>query len=173
MSELRLDFGCGKNKKENFLGCDVIPFEGVDVVMNIGSDKWQWEDNSVDEAHASHFVEHLEAYERIHFINELYRVLKSDAKCTIIVPHWASMRAYGDLTHKFPPVSEFWFYYLDKKWREVNAPHSKYNDEVDFNCTWGYMPRADVRDRNIEYQQFAFSNFLGAVDDIIATLIKR
>lgn len=171
--KILLDFGCGKNKRQGFKGIDNIAFDGVDVVMNIGKDKWQWEDESVDEAHASHFIEHLEAHERVHFINELYRVLKKGAKCTIIVPHWASMRAYGDLTHKFPPVSEFWFYYLSKEWRAVNAPHSQYNESVDFDAQWGHNLHPQVAERNIEYQQFAINNFVGAALDIVATLTKK
>src|SRR5262245_36420082 len=79
---LKLDFGCGPNKKEGFIGVDTIKFDKVDLVLDIGKAKWPWKDNSVDEAHASHFLEHLTAEERIHFVNELYRVLKVNAKFT-------------------------------------------------------------------------------------------
>src|SRR4029450_1928126 len=94
-------------------------------------------DGSVEEAHASHFVEHLNATQRIHFVNELYRVLIPGAKCQIIVPSWSSCRAYGDLTHQWPPISEFWFYYLSKDWRAQNAPHNDFY-QCDFDVTWGY-----------------------------------
>lgn len=114
---LRVDIGCGKNKRNDgyWIGIDIIPFEGVDKVMNAGKDKWPFKDGSVDEIHASHFVEHLEPEERIHFVNELFRVLKqpvyNDGKlvsgfATIIVPHWASQRAYGDMTHCFSDDTE-------------------------------------------------------------------
>src|SRR5688572_13911022 len=102
--EIKLDLGCGPNKKEGFLGVDSIKFKGVDVVFDLATGRWPWKDNSVSEAHASHFVEHLDAKERTHFVNELYRVLKPGATAQIIVPHWASQRAYGDPTHKWPPV---------------------------------------------------------------------
>jgi SAM-dependent methyltransferase len=170
---LKVDFGCGPNKREGFVGVDVIKFDNVDYVFDIGKVKWPFKDGSVDEAHASHFIEHLTAPERVHFINELYRVLKPGAKASIIVPHWGSCRAYGDLTHQWPPVSEFWFYYLDKNWRAGNAPHSQYNADVDFACTWGYSLRQDVTLRNQEYQQFAMQNYKEVVQDIMATLEKR
>ena len=32
--------------------------------------------------------------------NELHRILLPKGKCLLIVPHWASCRAYGDMTHK-------------------------------------------------------------------------
>ncbi len=110
---IKLDFGCGKRKQPGFLGVDVRPFEGVDIVENIvaknpdGSFKqWRWADNSVDEIYNSHFIEHLQPAERIHFVNECYRILKPGAKMTMIAPHWASNRSYGDLTHCFSEDTE-------------------------------------------------------------------
>ena len=167
---LKLDLGCGKNKKEGFIGVDSRDF-GQDVTQDL-TQKWPWEDGSVGEVHCSHFVEHLKADERIHFVNELHRVLHKGCKATIIVPHWASCRAYGDLTHQWPPVSEFWFYYLSKEWRAVNAPHNDGYD-CDFDATWGYSLRQDLVSRNQEYQMYAMSNFKEAAQDIIATLTKK
>lgn len=168
---LKLDLGCGKNKAAGFLGVDVRAFEGVDVVCDLGVEKWPWKDGTVDEVNASHVVEHFTPKQRIHFVNELHRVLKPGAKATIVVPHWASCRAYGDLTHQWPPVSEFWFYYLSKEWREQNAPH---NDEYTchFAATWGYSVNPAHLNRNMEYQQFALSNYKEAAQDLAATLIK-
>jgi ubiquinone/menaquinone biosynthesis C-methylase UbiE len=168
---VKLDLGCGTNKREGFIGVDSRKFEGVDQVVDLKSDLWPWEDSSVEEAHCSHMIEHLTASERIHFVNELYRVLAPAGKCTIIAPHWNSCRAYGDLTHQWPPVSEFWFYYLSKEWRKVNAPH---NDEYtcDFSATWGYSVRQDLVTRNQEFQMFALNNYKEAAQDLIATIVK-
>lgn len=167
---VRLDLGCGKNPREDFTGVDVRDF-GQEIVCDLRGD-WKWEDDSVDEVHCSHFVEHLTAQERIHFVNELYRVLKPGGKATIITPHWASNRAYGDLTHQWPPVSEMWFYYLSKEWREANAPH---NDQYtcDFDATWGYSTHPEINLRNQEYQQHALTFWKEAAQDTVATLIKR
>lgn len=189
---LKLDLGCGKNKREGFHGVDCREFKGVDQVVNLVAPytpsrleeefgtglprpqyaPWPWDTATVEEAHSSHFVEHLTAAERIHFVNELYRVLIDGGKCTLITPHWASCRAYGDLTHQWPPVSEFWYYYLLKSWREANAPH---NDAYtcDFDVTWGYALRPDLAVRNEEFQQFALANYKEAATDLIATLVKR
>jgi len=185
---IRIDIGSGKNKKEGFIGLDILPFDEVDIVINAGVDKWPFEDNSVDEVHASHFVEHLEPNERIHFVNELYRVLKapeydsggklSKGFATVIVPHWASQRAYGDLTHKWPAVSEFWFYYLDKDWRAVNAPHlcfdqCGYGYTCNLSVTWAYGVHPELQSRNSEYQQHAMKFWKEACTDTIATVIKK
>lgn len=169
---VKIDIGCGTKKKEGFIGVDVIAFEGVDVVMDAGKDKWPWEDNSVDEVHCNHFVEHLTAAQRIHFVNELHRVLKPKGTCLIITPHWASLRAYGDLTHQWPPVSEMWFYYLSKEWRATQAPHNV-DYTCDFEATWGYGMDQQLAARNFEYQQYALTWFKNAATDLIATLTKK
>jgi hypothetical protein len=175
---LALDIGCGKNKKEGFIGVDQYAMDGVDIVLQLGFGKWPWEDNSVEEAHSSHFVEHLTASERVHFYNELCRVLKPGAKATIITPHWASNRAYGDPTHMWPPVAEMSFYYLSEDWRATQAPHTdiKWNDlgySCNFEATWGYGMHPSLTTRNQEYQSFAMQFYKEACQDMYATLTKK
>jgi len=175
---VKIDLGCGTKKKEGFIGCDRFAFDNVDHVVDLGQQRWPFEDASVDEAYSCHFVEHLTQLERIHFVNELHRVLKDGAKATIIVPSWSSCRAYGDMTHQWPPVSPFWFYYLSKDWRKDNAPHNdiKHWDKgysCDFEVTWGLGIHPTVASRNAEFQQFATQFYIEAVQDIHATLNKK
>lgn len=175
---LKIDLGCGPNKREGFLGVDLIEFEGVDYVFDAGAGSWPFSDNSVDEAHASHFLEHLTSLQRVNFFNELYRVLKPKAQCTIITPHWASSRAYGDPTHQWPPVCEFGYFYLSKKWRAENAPHadaehSPAGYSCDFDATWGYSLHPSLGVRNEEWQHFAINFYKEAAQDLIATVTKR
>lgn len=180
---LKIDLGCGTNKRTDgkWIGVDVLKFEGVDIVLDLGKKKWPWPDGSVDEVHASHFVEHLEAMERVHFVNELYRVLKPavwnegrlvQGFATIIVPHWASQRAYGDVTHSWPPVSEFWFYYLDKDWRAVNAPHNNFY-KCNLQVQWGYNMHPEIAARNVEFQQYEMKWGKEACSDIIANFYRK
>jgi hypothetical protein len=171
---LKLDFGCGPHKREGFHGVDQTAFPGVDTVCDL-TQPWPWADNSVSEAHASHFVEHLTAWQRVHFWNELYRVLVPNGTAQIIVPHWASCRAYGDPTHQWPPVSEFAFYYIKKDWRMANAPHCDSSVKPDgFNCdleaVWGNGMRPDIQARNPEFQQFAMANYKEAITDLFVTV---
>jgi len=178
---IKLDIGCGPNPRDGFEGCDTIKFDNVKYVFNAGLDVWPFEDESADEIHASHFLEHLTnlggAWERTHFFNEAARVLTKGGKLSLIFPHWASNRYYGDPTHK-EPFSEMGFYYLSKEWRKAQAPHSdsEFFDNgysCDFECTWGYNMRQDLTVRNQEYQQYAMSNFKEAITDIISTCIKK
>lgn len=167
---IKLDFGCGKRPKEGFEGVDERDF-GQPHKVDLRK-PWPWADASVEEAFSSHFIEHLKPIERVHFVNELHRVLIPGGKCQVVFPHWASNRAYGDLTHQWPPMSEFWFYYLSKQWRDEYAPHNDFY-ACDFECTWGYSMNPAVSQRAQDYQQHAIQNFKDAIYDIVATLTKR
>lgn len=175
---VKLDLGCGTKKQEGHIGLDRIAFDGVDHVLEIGRDRWPFEDATVEEAYSSHCIEHLISEERIYVCNELYRVLKDGGRCTLIVPHWGTCRAYGDPTHQWPPIGEFWFYYLSKAWRAENAPHTDAEHwdkgfDCDFEATWGYGLSPGIASRNTEFQQFAINHYREAVFDIHATLTKR
>jgi hypothetical protein len=209
LPQTKLDLGCGPNKRQGFTGVDAVAFTGVDVVHEIsapvykpipegfewmsdaferkvvGYQTWPWPDNSIDEVHCSHFVEHLDRFQRVHFYNELYRVLKpgvygADGKpkegfATIIVPHWSSCRAYGDFTHQWPPMSEFGNFYLGREWREKNAPHDdiKFNPRglnCNFQPGWGYSLESGVAARNSEYVQYAMTYLKEACQDMILTI---
>lgn len=176
---VKIDLGCGKNKRKDgeWIGCDQYAMEGVDKVFNIGEEAWPFEDGSVEEAHASHFLEHLTAKQRMHFMNELHRVLKDGGKATIITPHWASNRAYGDMTHQWPPVAEMFYYYLSKEWRKTQAPHtdSEWNPDgfsCDFQASWGYSMHPDIVHRSQDYQQLAMNFWKESCQDLHATLTK-
>lgn len=180
-----LDIGCGSKKREGHIGLDQFPMEGVDHVVKLG-EKGTWngedgkplfEDNSVDSAVCSHFLEHLSGQQRVYFMNELYRILKPGAKVEIITPHWNSTRAYGDFTHAWPPVCEMYYYYLSQEWRDTQAPHTdaKWNPEgynCNFGATWGYSFSPELSTKNQEYINFALQNFKESAQDLIATLTK-
>lgn len=189
---VKLDIGCGMNKKgPEWIGVDSILFPGtVDVQLNVvekdssgNYKKWPWEDNSVDEVHTSHFLEHLKKEERVYFFNELYRVMKPGAKGTIITPHWSSNRAYGDPTHEWPAVSEMAYFYLSRDWRlgngkeiGANSPHVdiKYNPagfSCNFSATWGFTMRQDLYNKHQEVQMFEMANYKDACQDMVCTIV--
>jgi hypothetical protein len=92
------------------------------------------------------------------------------AIATIIVPHWASARAYGDLTHQWPPVSEWWPLYLNKEWREKQAAH-----ESGYTCNFDHDVKFVLNTTFLEkfpqYKALA-TMFVNAVDDTVILLKK-
>lgn len=176
---LKLDLGAGKTKRDGFIPVDVRKFDDDVVVVDLAHDPWPWKDNSVDEVFSSHMLEHLDAEDRAHFANELYRVLKpapagaTEPKATFVTPHWASARAYGDPTHKWPPICEYTFAYWNKAWRDLNAPH----DDV-YTCDFENPPptytlHPYLQTRAVEHQQERLAWAKEAAQDMIQVLIKR
>ena len=110
--------------------------------------------------------------ERLHFVHELYRVLKPGAKATIINASWSACKSLGDLSTHWPPVSEAWFCRLNKAWRDAQ----NYTDPDGYTCnfdhTIGYGLHPAIVSRNQEYQQHAVSFWKEAAQDMVATLTK-
>jgi hypothetical protein len=169
---LKLDLGCGQNPKEGFVGVDISKKAKPKVVHDLRKRPWPWKDNSVEEVFSAHFFEHLSGPERMPFMDELWRVMKVDAKATIITPYWSSMRAVQDPTHSWPPVCEATYLYFNKKWREDNKL-SHYPITCDFDFTFGYGPDPDIALRSAEFQQFALKHYTNAALDLHVTLTKR
>lgn len=173
----KLDLGCGPNKKEGFYGVDSVAFDGVDQVVDLKG-PWPWDDESVDETNAHHVFEHFNAMERVHFINELYRVLKPGGTAFFVCPHWASQRAYGDPTHQWPPVCGFGLLYYIRFWRDNNAPHTDHRHVPGmFNCnfsnTCGYGIHPEFQLKSREAREFAMQFNIEATPDIMFTLTKE
>lgn len=83
----------------NFPGFASVDISGpCDIVADL-SKPWPWEDSSVDEVVAFDIIEHIE--DRIHFMNELHRVLKPFARATIEVPNATKGSGFAqDPTHR-------------------------------------------------------------------------
>jgi SAM-dependent methyltransferase len=201
-ARLKLDLGCGTFKKEGFLGIDRRSFEGVDGVTDLTQKHWVFKqpelggvklmpidgggfilpDNSVAEAYSSHFLEHLNHNqtrpERVRFMNELWRVMVPDGKVTIITPHWASNRAYGDFTHADKPVSEMFYVYLSREWRLRFAPDNdaEYHPDgytCNFDVQLGHAMTPSMKDKSEAERAFAIAWYKEAVDDLHALLHTR
>lgn len=174
---LCIDLGCGQNKREGFVGVDKYPAPGVDIVHDLLSFPWPFEDNSVDEAHSSHNLEHIDGADRIPFFQELYRVLKPGGTALFITPSADNDRAFQDPTHKFPPVVPgFYQCYLNKNWRVTNKlDHGAYHEKpLDFavqSVNVGLVP--ELISRNDAYRQDAMRHFRNSTVDLFVTLVKQ
>lgn len=75
--------------------------ENPDIVVDLAKETWPWPDNSVDEAFASHVLEHIGPVPEgfFHFMKEVHRVLKPGAALTVILPHPSHDIFLNDPTH--------------------------------------------------------------------------
>lgn len=144
------------------------------MVVDLTKTPWPWKDNTVDEVYCCHFIEHLDGPQRITFFNELYRVMKKGTQARIIAPCWSHERAYGDPTHKFPPICTWTFHYLGKEWRASQAPHTDFTCDFHTSLIGVHDPNdAWVAFRNQETKQVMMTRNINTCGDIIATLTKQ
>ncbi len=171
---LCLDLGTGKgaNKPEGFVGVDLVKDKAVDKVCDLRK-PWPWKSNSVDEIQANYVIQYFKPDERVHFMNEAFRVLKSGGKMAISAPHWCASKAYGDITAHYPPIGEAWFQFLNKASRENQNCTDQAGYTCDFDMTLGYGMHPAITTRNQEYQQESLTWKKEAAQDILASLIKR
>lgn len=167
---MKLDLACGDNKKEGFTGVDVHKTESVDIVHDLETYPWPFEDNSVEEAYCSHYIEHTK--DLVKFWEELYRILAPGATATILAPYGKNNRAWQDPTHVRAIVEES-FWYLDKNFRKVNKLEH-YLADVDFEFTVVYIGIDPTwANRSEESRTFAIRHYWNVVSDIQAVLKKR
>jgi SAM-dependent methyltransferase len=95
-----LDLGCGRHKRDGYIGVDIAPLPGVDVVCDLRKTPWPWEDDSVDHIYTHHTLEHFYPVDFVKVMNECYRILKPGAEMEIIVPLYPSDSAMADFDHK-------------------------------------------------------------------------
>lgn len=95
---MKLNLGCCDRAIPGFIGVDIAP--PADVIADL-SKRWPWPSSSVDEVVAFDVIEHIA--DRIHFMNELHRVLKAGSRATIETPNAAKGAGYfQDPTHVSP-----------------------------------------------------------------------
>lgn len=114
-SGIRLDIGCGANKQgPDWVGMDIRPLPGVDIVHDMESIPWPLPDECVLSAVASHVVEHINPvkFGFINWMNELWRVMRHDGKVALALPHGYSPGYLQDPTH-CNPCNENTFAYFD------------------------------------------------------------
>ncbi len=94
---MKLDIGCGPNKREGYFGMDIHPYDGVDLVQDINQTPWQLDDSSCSEIFANQVIEHVP--DLLSFFRELHRVAADGCHITLTTPHYSSRNSWADPTH--------------------------------------------------------------------------
>ncbi len=126
---LKIDLGCGPNKKDGFIGMDILPLPGVEYVINLEEGFGFIESNSVNEFYTSHFLEHVQNFELI--LSEIHRTLKPGGTCKIIVPHFSNPYFFSDYTHK-RFFGYYTFDYFSKPDKKILRRVPVYNEKISF-----------------------------------------
>lgn len=101
MGKVILNIGCGKTRIPNSIGVDTVKIpDYVDVQWDLNKTPYPFENNYADEIHCYHVLEHLE--NPLDVLHEFHRILKKNGKIYMRVPHFSSLGAFTDITHKRP-----------------------------------------------------------------------
>jgi len=104
-----LDLGCGNKKREGAIGVDFNGRTAADVIHDLNSFPYPFEDASFDEIYIDNCLEHLDDVLRV--MEEVYRICKPGGLVKVIVPYFRSIWAFIDPTHKhFFTVDSFAYF---------------------------------------------------------------
>jgi SAM-dependent methyltransferase len=93
-----LDVGCGSAKWPGAVGLDISSDTDADIVHDLDSFPYPLEDSAFDHVLMQDVLEHLR--DPIRVVEELHRVLRPDGRLQLRTPHFSSVLAYGDPTHR-------------------------------------------------------------------------
>jgi SAM-dependent methyltransferase len=93
-----LDVGCGSAKAPGAVGLDISQDTAADIVHDLDVFPYPIEDASFDEILLQDVIEHVG--EPIRVFDELHRIGRPGARVQLRTPHYSSVLAYSDPTHR-------------------------------------------------------------------------
>jgi SAM-dependent methyltransferase len=93
-----LDIGCGSAKFPGAVGLDISANTDADVVHDLDVFPYPIEDGSFDQILMQDVIEHVA--QPIRVFEELHRIARPGARIQLRTPHFSSVLAYGDPTHR-------------------------------------------------------------------------
>ena len=93
-----LDVGCGSAKHPGAIGLDISADTDADVVHDLDVFPYPIEDGSFDHILMQDVIEHVA--EPIRVFEELHRIARPGCRIQLRTPHYSSVLAYGDPTHR-------------------------------------------------------------------------
>lgn len=83
---MKLNIGCGDKTMDGYVNVDLCG--RPDVVCDLSVFPWPFEDNTAEEIYSSHFLEHVQDFDRT--VLEIHRILKPSGLLHFRVPHFRS-----------------------------------------------------------------------------------
>lgn len=105
-----LHIGPGSKSLPGATTIDMLDLPGVDVVHDLDKLPWPLKENEFDLIFAHNVFEHLDNQVRV--MEEMWRILKPQGRIIITVPHFRSVDAFTDSTHRHFFTSKSLDYYI-------------------------------------------------------------
>jgi SAM-dependent methyltransferase len=94
-----LDVGCGSSKYPGAVGVDISPDTDADHVVDLDHPPYEaLETGAFDQILCQDVIEHVD--EPLRVMEELHRIAAPGARIQLRTPHFSSLLAYGDPTHR-------------------------------------------------------------------------
>jgi SAM-dependent methyltransferase len=136
-----LDVGCGRNKRPGAIGVDRNPRTRADVLCDLDHFPYPFRDNSFDELHAVHVIEHVA--DVVKSMEEFYRLVRPGGRIFLATPHYTDFSSFCDPTHRWH-LNSFSFRYF-------GADHAGYD----------YYSPVRLREKKVHLRLLALWRYLG------------
>lgn len=94
----KLNLGCGREIKKDYVNLDMIKLPGVDVAHDLNVLPYPFKGGTFEEVFCKHILEHVDDLVKV--MEELHRITKSGGRIKAIGPYFAGHGAFNDPTHK-------------------------------------------------------------------------
>jgi SAM-dependent methyltransferase len=112
---MKINLGCGRKKLEGFLNLDRVPEVDPDVIHDLDSTPYPFEEGVFDLICAHDVVEHV--HDLPAFMREVWRIGKHGACLEVTTPHFSCHNSYTDPTHqRHLGYFSFDYFTLGHKW---------------------------------------------------------
>ncbi|MFC1709490.1 methyltransferase domain-containing protein [Candidatus Omnitrophota bacterium] len=154
---IKLDVGCGFNKQPKFVGLDIRPVKGVDIIHDAESVPYPLPKESCHTILASHLVEHISPQKFMQVMAEWWRLLKFGGQLWISTPYAGSFGYWQDPTHINGCNEATWGY-----WSPAHGLYDVYKPvpfKIVKNAWWEHgnmeviLEKMTVKDGESEYKQ--------------------
>ena len=128
---IMLNLGCGDDYRSECVNVDIRKSSKADVIWDLNTTPWPWEDESVDSIHCYDLIEHVDDFFK--FTDEAWRVLCKEGKMMVRTNYVKYPQAFTDPSHRrfctletfnfIDPTTDFgkkYYWYTDKKFKILN-----------------------------------------------------
>lgn len=127
-----LELGAGTRRRPGRIHIDAIDLPETDIVTDLENGFPFLPDNSVDEIHATSFLEHIRNLEFL--MSEIYRVLKPGGRLYAFTPHFSNHLFYSDYTHT-RPFGLYSYSYFSKSHHPFHRKVPKFYNSCNFRIS--------------------------------------